>query len=119
MNGTVQEKDLLNFTDIASAQVKDLLAKNGDATYRLRIFVTGLDCHGAQFGFAFDQAETADDVALEVTGIPLIVDSLSYPYLAGAEIDYADKGEGAHFIVRSPRAKSSCGGCGGSATCHG
>ena len=109
MNGNVQEKDLLNFTDIASAKVKDLLTENGDA--RLRIFVSGLGCAGAQFGFAFDQAETADDVALEVSGIPLIVDSLSYPYLAGAEIDYADRGENPHFIVRSPGAKSACGVC--------
>ena len=89
MNANVQQKDLLNFTDIASAKVKDLLTENGDA--RLRIFVTGLGCSGAEFGFAFDRAETADDVALEVSGVPLIVDSLSYPYLAGAEIDYAHR----------------------------
>ena len=111
MNGNVQDKDLLNFTDIASAKVKDLLTKNGDAAFRLRIFVSGMDCAGAQFGFAFDQAETADDVALEVSGIPLIVDSLSYPYLAGAEIDYADRDENPRFIVHSPGAKSACGGC--------
>ena len=111
MKGNVQEKDLLNFTDIASAKVKDLLTKNGDATSRLRIFVSDMGCSGAQFGFAFDQAETADDVALEVSGIPLIVDSLSYPYLAGAEIDYADRDENPHFIVRSPGAKSACNGC--------
>jgi iron-sulfur cluster insertion protein len=111
MNGNVQDKDLLNFTAIASAKVKDLLTKNGDPTFRLRIFVCGMDCAGAQFGFAFDQAETADDVAIEVSGIPLIVDSLSYPYLAGAEIDYADRGENPHFVVRNPGANSACSGC--------
>ena len=111
MNGNAQENDLLKFTHIASAKLKDLLTENGDAAFRLRIFVSGMDCAGAQFGFAFDQAETADDVALEVSGIPLIVDSLSYPYLAGAEIDYADRDENPRFIVRSPGAKLACSGC--------
>ena len=109
MNGNAQENDLLKFTHIASAKLKDLLTENGDA--RLRIFVSGLGCAGAQFGFAFDQAETADDVALEVSGIPLIVDSLSYPYLAGAQIDYAERNENPHFIIHSPGAKSACSGC--------
>jgi iron-sulfur cluster insertion protein len=116
MNGNVQEKPLVNFnekkdplsfTDIASAKVKALMTENGDA--RLRIFVTGLGCHGAEFGFSFDQAATADDVDLKVSGIPLIVDSLTYPYLVGTEIDYTEHDE--NFVVRKPASESPCNTC--------
>jgi len=43
----------------------------------------------------------------------LLVDPLSFPYLAGAEIDYKEDIEGEQFIIRNPNAKTTCG-CGSS-----
>ena len=40
-----------------------------------------------------------------------LVDDISQPFLAGAEIDWVDELAGAEFRVRNPNAKSSCG-CG-------
>ena len=50
-----------------------------------------------------------------VTGgeVKLLVDSLSFQYLAGAEIDYKEDIEGEQFIIRNPNAKTTCG-CGSS-----
>jgi len=108
--------DPLIFTDVAVAKVKELLSKLGGNS-KLRIFVTGLGCSGAQFGFTFDEAQTADDTVFKVAGVPLVVDSLTYPYLVDAEVDYTVGPEYSDFVIRagkppSARGCSSAGGCG-------
>ena len=39
------------------------------------------------------------------------IDPVSLPFLADAEIDFADELIGARFVVKNPNATSSCG-CG-------
>ncbi|MFN7095842.1 MAG: iron-sulfur cluster assembly accessory protein, partial [Burkholderiales bacterium] len=46
-------------------------------------------------------------------GVSFLVDSMSYQYLAGAEIDYVDSFEGAQFTIKNPNASTTCG-CGSS-----
>ncbi|MNJ05141.1 Iron-sulfur cluster insertion protein ErpA [compost metagenome] len=46
-------------------------------------------------------------------GVQLLIDSMSYQYLVGAEIDYKDDLEGAQFVIKNPTATSTCG-CGSS-----
>ena len=43
----------------------------------------------------------------------MVVDSMSYQYLAGAEVDYREDLQGAQFVVQNPNASSTCG-CGNS-----
>jgi iron-sulfur cluster insertion protein len=38
---------------------------------------------------------------------------MSVQYLMGAEIDFTDNAEGAHFVIRNPNASTTCG-CGSS-----
>jgi iron-sulfur cluster insertion protein len=46
-------------------------------------------------------------------GVTLLIDSMSYQYLAGAEIDYKEDLEGAQFVIKNPNATTTCG-CGSS-----
>jgi len=41
----------------------------------------------------------------------VLIDAVSLPFLADAEIDFSDELIGARFVVNNPNAKSSCG-CG-------
>ena len=43
----------------------------------------------------------------------MVVDPMSFAYLAGAEVDFEEGLEGARFIIRNPNAKTTCG-CGSS-----
>ena len=52
-----------------------------------------------------------DDLVLEKDGARVLIDPVSLPFLADAEIDFADELIGACFVVRNPNATSSCG-CG-------
>lgn len=54
-----------------------------------------------------------NDQTLEVSGVKVIVDSMSGQYLNGAVVDYVDSLMGAGFKIENPNASSTCG-CGSS-----
>jgi len=101
------------FTEAAANKVAALIAEEGNPDLKLRVFVTGGGCSGFQYGFTFDEAAADDDTVIEKNGVTVLVDSMSYQYLVGAEIDYKEDLSGASFAIRNPNASSSCG-CGSS-----
>jgi len=76
----------------------------------LRVAVEGGGCSGFQYDIKLD-APAADDLVLEKDGARVLIDPVSLPFLADAEIDFADELIGARFVVNNPNASSSCG-CG-------
>lgn len=103
----------LNFTDSAANKVKALIEEEGNSNLKLRIFVTGGGCSGFQYGFTFDEVINDGDTSVEKNGVTLLIDPMSYQYLAGAEIDYKEDLSGAQFVIRNPNASTTCG-CGSS-----
>ena len=99
----------LNFSDNAANKVKELIAEEGNADLKLRVFVTGGGCSGFQYGFTFDEVQNDDDTVMEKNGVTLLIDSMSMQYMMGAEIDYTEGLEGAQFVIRNPNAVSTCG----------
>ena len=103
----------LVFTDSAAAKVKALIDEEGNPELKLRVFVQGGGCSGFQYGFTFDEVVNDDDATMVKNGVTLLIDSMSYQYLTGAEIDYKEDLEGAQFVIRNPNATTTCG-CGSS-----
>lgn len=103
----------LLFTDSAANKVKELILEEGNSDLKLRVFVTGGGCSGFQYGFTFDEATNEDDTVMEKNGVTLLIDSMSFQYLVGAEIDYSEGLQGAQFVIKNPNAVSTCG-CGSS-----
>ena len=101
------------FTDSAADKVAQLIEEEGNPDLKLRVFVQGGGCSGFQYGFTFDEIVNEDDTTMEKNGVQLLIDSMSYQYLVGAEIDYKDDLEGAQFVIKNPSATSTCG-CGSS-----
>jgi iron-sulfur cluster insertion protein len=100
-------------SDSAAAKVKELIQEEGNDALKLRIYVTGGGCSGFQYGFSFDESVNDGDTVVEKSGVRLLIDPMSFQYLNGAEIDYSEGLEGAHFVIRNPNASTSCG-CGSS-----
>jgi iron-sulfur cluster insertion protein len=113
MNAVTEMPAPFIFTDAAASKVKELIDEEGNPALKLRVFVTGGGCSGFQYGFTFDEETNEDDTTLEKNGVTLLVDPMSYQYLAGAEIDYSEGLEGSQFVIRNPNAASTCG-CGSS-----
>ena len=103
----------LQFTHGAAHKVKSLVDEEGNDRLKLRVFVTGGGCSGFQYGFTFDEIAAEDDAAIEKDGITVLVDPLSYQYLAGAQVDYEEGLQGSKFVINNPNAQTTCG-CGSS-----
>ena len=115
MNAMTEMPSPLVFTDAAAAKVKTLIDEEGNPDLKLRVFVQGGGCSGFQYGFTFDEAVNEDDTVMNKAGVQLLIDSMSYQYLVGAEIDYKEDLEGAQFVIKNPNATTTCG-CGSSFT---
>ena len=107
------EPSIMSFTDDAANRVQSLISEEGNDNLKLRVFVTGGGCSGFQYGFAFEEGVNEDDTVIENKGARLLVDPLSYQYLAGSKIDYVEGLEGSRFVVENPMATTTCG-CGSS-----
>lgn len=103
----------LYVTPGAVAKVKSLVEEEGNTDLKLRVYVTGGGCSGFQYGFTFDDVTAEDDTIVEVDGVNVVVDALSFPYLMGANVDYSEGLQGAKFVIENPNAATTCG-CGAS-----
>ncbi len=101
----------ITLSERALTRLRDLLQAQKDTKFR--VFITGGGCSGFQYGFTLDEIIAEDDIAIECNGVTMLVDSLSYQYLTGSQVDYEENLAGARFIVNNPAAKSTCG-CGAS-----
>ncbi|MHB1592163.1 MAG: iron-sulfur cluster insertion protein ErpA [Sulfuricella sp.] len=113
MNAVTEMPSPLNFTDNAAAKVKQLIDEEGIPGLKLRVFVSGGGCSGFQYGFTFDETTNEDDTTVEKNGVFLLIDPMSFQYLAGSEIDYQEGLQGSQFVIKNPNATTTCG-CGSS-----
>lgn len=114
MSVTASELEVpLVFSDAAATKVRQLIEEEGEPNLKLRVFISGGGCSGFQYGFTFDENVNEGDTMVEKNGVVLLVDPMSFQYLTGAEIDYKEDIEGAHFVIRNPNATTTCG-CGSS-----
>ncbi len=97
----------------AIAKVQELVEEEENPDLKLRVFVTGGGCSGFQYGFAFEEVSAEDDAKVENDGVTVVIDSMSYPYLVGATLDYEEGLQGSRFKIENPNASSTCG-CGSS-----
>jgi len=104
---------MITVTESAVAKIQDILAEENNPELKLRVFVQGGGCSGMSYGFTLDETQNEDDWDLEISGVKVLVDSMSGNYLQGAEIDYKDDVMGASFTIINPQAQTTCG-CGSS-----
>jgi iron-sulfur cluster insertion protein len=109
----------IHFSISAADKVAELIKEEDNFKLNLRVSITGGGCSGFQYGFSFDELISEDDTIVEqqcsdgATSVKLLIDSMSYPYLNNAEIDYIQGIQGEQFVIRNPNAKTTCG-CGSS-----
>jgi|SRR6056300_630150 iron-sulfur cluster insertion protein len=103
----------IRLSDNAVRKVRALVDDEGNPELKLRVYITGGGCSGFQYGFSFDEASAEDDMVIEKDGVTAVIDSMSYQYLVGSEVDYTEGLEGSRFVVNNPNAVTTCG-CGAS-----
>lgn len=101
------------FTAAAAAKVKSLIEEEENDSLKLRVFITGGGCAGFSYGFTFDEVAADDDTVVERDGVMMLIDPMSFQYLAGAEVDFKEGLQGSQFVINNPNATTTCG-CGSS-----
>lgn len=102
----------IHLTEKALNRICQLISEES-ADLKFRVFVTGGGCSGFQYGFSFDSEVAEDDYQAQIGEVTVLLDTMSYPYLEGAEVDFNEGLEGARFVVNNPNASTTCG-CGSS-----
>jgi iron-sulfur cluster assembly accessory protein len=96
-------------TATAARRIQALTSDGSNGALRLR--VDGGGCSGFQYTFDLVPGAEPGDTVIERDGARLVVDDVSLPFVAGAELDFVDDLMGASFRVKNPNATASCG-CG-------
>lgn len=115
MKGAEHSAAPLVLTNSAVARVRELIAMEQADNLKLRVYVTGGGCSGFQYGFDLTRETEEDDSVIDNDGVMVVIDPLSYQYLAGSTVDFETGLMGARFMVQNPNATSTCG-CGSSFT---
>lgn len=100
-------------TDVAAGKVQSLLEQEGRDDLRLRVAVQPGGCSGLVYQLYFDERTLDGDLVRGFSGVEVVVDRMSAPYLEGATIDFADTIEKQGFTIDNPNASGSCA-CGDS-----
>lgn len=100
-------------TEAAANKVKVLLDSEGRDDLTLRIAVQPGGCSGLRYQLFFDDRSLDGDIVKEFSGVGVVTDRMSAPYLSGATIDFVDTIEKQGFTIDNPNAGGSCA-CGDS-----
>ncbi len=100
-------------SDPAAAKVKALIDQEGRDDLRLRIAVQPGGCSGLRYQLFFDERALDGDVVVDFSGVQVVTDRMSAPYLGGAVIDFVDTIEKSGFTIDNPNAQGACA-CGDS-----
>jgi len=113
---TVQDEATLQgviLTEAAAAKVGALIGQEGRDDLRLRVAVQPGGCSGLRYQLYFDERSFDGDVVADFSGVAVVTDKMSAPYLSGATIDFVDTIEKQGFTIDNPNATGSCA-CGDS-----
>ena len=104
---------MLTITEAAQSKITDLLLEENNPAMRLRMYVQGGGCSGMSYGFTLDEVKNEDDFEIPFRLSSVLVDAMSMQYVTGSEIDYKDDLSGSQFVIKNPKAETTCG-CGSS-----
>jgi iron-sulfur cluster assembly accessory protein len=106
---TLIQTNSISLSSSAAEVVRDLLKqRNLDASYSLRIYISGLGCSGFEYGMGLDNKPNDTDAIFESEGLKIFVDESSLQYMAGARIEYIDDERGKGFLVENPNVAPAC-----------
>jgi iron-sulfur cluster assembly protein len=109
----IEQSSMITVTEKAAEKARNLLTERGVENGALRVFVVGGGCSGYQYGMAIARNREADDIAIELSGVTILVDVDSAPLLEGAEVDYVEDLMKSGFTIFNPNATHTCA-CGSS-----
>lgn len=104
---------MLSLTEGAINKAKELIKNENEPNLALRIFVIPSGCCGIDFGLEITNKFDSSDNFIDISGLRVVVDDFSYPFVENAEIDFIEREGNGYFVVNTNLGK----GCGSGGNC--
>ena len=101
----------MNFSITSDAADKLLDQLNVAGGQMLRVSIRGGGCAGFEYQFEVETAEEEGDFVFEHSGVRVVIDPVSAPYLTGSTLDYVSQMFDSRFVLKNPNSSTTCG-CG-------
>ena len=101
----------ITMTQPAQDKIKSLLGQRQTPDFYLRIGLQGGGCSGFMYKYEFVDKPSEKDKVFEFGDVKICIDTKSYLFLNGMEIDYEEDLLKSGLVFNAPSAKQTCG-CG-------
>ena len=110
----LDSEQIVNYTDIASEKLQDIMKEQGNEDSYLRVSVDETPGGGFEYVFGLVEKPEKEDIVIEST-IKTVVDQQSLKFVEGSNIDYVEGFQRSGFVISNPNFKQegAGGGCGG------
>lgn len=100
---------MVEITDAAAAELKELLGKEKKTDHGLRIFAAGMGCSGTQYGITLEKSPKKEDEVFESKGIKVFYNKDLTEEIQEIKIDYIDNEYGKGFVIDNPGMQCGSG----------
>ena len=104
-------EQIVTLTEKAADKVKQMLKKEGNEGYGLRLGITMGGCSGYMYQIELQKEAKSGDLVIEDRGIKIFMNPESIAFMKGSTVDYINALVNAGFKISNPNVKRSCG-CG-------
>jgi iron-sulfur cluster assembly accessory protein len=113
--GLLLDAEMIHLSPTAASEILRLRSRrrrnsqdfnSQDLMFRLGVQSKG--CLGLSYVMGFDVETRTGDQVCDCDGIPVVIDSESFPYLNGLFLDYSEDLMGGGFRFRNPNVGQSC-----------
>lgn len=98
----------LTITEKAAKKIEQIAIKENKIGSVFHIQVLGGGCSGLAYQFGFSEEVLPKDKLFEQFGVKVAVDSRSWIYIAGSELDYEEGLMKSGFKINNPNVVASC-----------
>lgn len=99
---------MINLTPAAVQAVRRFIRGSENPIAGLRLMISGGGCSGLQYGMKLEAEKADDDWEVEVEGVKLFIDPMTYSMIKGVNIDFIDSLTHTGFKFDNPSASSQC-----------
>lgn len=109
----MSKKQVMQLTDNAANQVKNLLAGRGKSSMGIRVGVKSGGCSGLKYFVEYADEKNPFDEIIQDKGVTVLIDPKALMYLLGTQMDFVSEQFKSGFTFTNPNEKGKCG-CGSS-----
>jgi len=109
----MSKNQVMQLTDNAAKQVKNLLAERGKPSIGVRVGVKSGGCSGLKYFVEYADAKNPFDEIIQDKGVTILIDPKALMYLLGTQMDFVSEQFKSGFTFTNPNEKGKCG-CGSS-----